>query len=156
MSDSYKIIGQATTAPLAGGTSTVDEKIMEEISERVAERVSGKVIEQKLHKSTEIMAIFITLFTFISVNVNIFSQIESLGAAVWFMILMATASIVLIATIFFLIDESTEKNKNRYFFVFLAAGFVFLVCFLSSFVFGNRSLKTSSDNTEVFLGEILK
>ena len=65
-------------------------------------------IDRKETKTTEILAIFITLFTFISVNVNVFTRVQDLHSAVWFMLLFTMCSLLLLSCLFLVI--STKKN----------------------------------------------
>ncbi len=150
--------GGDKVAPSQGNaTPPSDIEIADAIRQQLPEMIR-EIVDQKAQKTTEMMAIFITLFTFISVNVNVFSNIESLGAAVWFMILMAAASSVLIAVMFFLIDETKEKRlSDKCFAIFAIASCVFLICLILSLFFRDRTLKIpQEDNPEVFLDELFK
>lgn len=62
-------------------------------------------IENKEVKTTEILAIFITLFTFISVNVNIFTRADDLYTAIYFMGIMTLCCLILVSVLFLLISS---------------------------------------------------
>jgi len=79
--------------------SNLNKKIYEELK-----KIDEKS-EKKETKTTEILAIFITLFTFISVNVNIFTRVHDLHSAVWFMILFTMCSLLLVSCLFLLISD---------------------------------------------------
>lgn len=69
-------------------------------------------LEKKETRVTEILAIFITLFTFISVNVNIFTRVQDLQSAVWFMLLFTMCCLLLLSCLFLVISD-----KKNYFII---------------------------------------
>jgi heme/copper-type cytochrome/quinol oxidase subunit 4 len=99
------------------GTVIQESEVKQLVDENISGYVDGKFkeleqrfetkIENKETKTTEILAIFITLFTFISVNVNIFTKVSDVYTAIWFMLLMTTCSILLLSFLFLVI-----KSKN--------------------------------------------
>lgn len=74
-------------------------------------------------RTTEVLAIFVTLFTFISVNVSIFTRVEDLHSAVWFIGLFTALSLLLLSSLFLLIS----KKRNWYAVVILLLSLIFLV-----------------------------
>lgn len=64
--------------------------------------------ENKEMKTTEILAIFITLFTFISVNVSIFARVSDIYTAILFMLLMTICSIILLSFLFLIIRSKND------------------------------------------------
>ena len=65
-------------------------------------------IQQQQAKSLDILAIFITLFTFISVNVSIFQKVDN-EKAIYFMLLITGAMITLVWTLFLISEYSKQK-----------------------------------------------
>src|SRR5258708_3661092 len=61
-----------------------------------AKEFEDKAQERQV-RTTEILALFITLFTFISVNVTIFTKVKDLMTAVVFMGLMTICSLILLS-----------------------------------------------------------
>lgn len=93
----------------------IDKKgveVMNEMQKKIDNAVDkfDNRISEREARTTEILAIFITLFTFISVNVSVFTKTTDLLSAVVFMVLMTLCSIVLVS---FLIIISSKKQPNR-------------------------------------------
>lgn len=83
------------------------KKILYEEVKKIDEK-----FEKKETRLTEILAIFITLFTFISVNVNIFTRVQDVHSAVWFMLLFTMCSLLLLSCLFLVISD-----KKNYFII---------------------------------------
>src|SRR3989344_7780933 len=95
------------------------------LSDRLTTEVSkfeDKVRDREI-RTTEILAIFITLFTFISVNISIFTRVLDLQAAIWFMGLITVFCMILISCLFLLIS----KEKNWYSISILLTSLVFMI-----------------------------
>ena len=80
-------------------------------------------IEERETKTIEILAIFITLFTFISVNVNIFTKAADAYTAIWFMLIMTACSVALLSFMFIVINTKNDWKKW--------IGLLLVLCFLS-------------------------
>jgi len=90
-----------------------DAKNLRKKIARLEERFEQKTIEEGKRfrkemkereiKTTEMLAIFITLFTFISVNVSIFNRVQDVYTAAWFMLLMTACSVFLLSFLFIVI-----------------------------------------------------
>jgi len=98
------------------------EKFVNEKLNNLEEKMNDK-IDRKETKTTEILAIFITLFTFISVNVNIFTRVQDIQSAVWFMLLFTLCSLLLLSCLFMTISS----KKNYYIIGILVLSMLFLV-----------------------------
>ena len=98
------------------------EKYVDEQLKQFSDRIEDK-IDKKETKTTEILAIFITLFTFISVNVNIFTRVQDLHTAVWFILLFTGCCLFLLANLFLLIS----KERNWYTIIILLLSFLLLI-----------------------------
>lgn len=94
------------------------------LEKRLQEEFEQK-IQQQQSKSLDILAIFITLFTFISVNVTIFQKVDN-ERAIYFMLLI-TFSMITIAWTLFLIS-----NYSKYRLIVMIIG---IVCILFMPVF---------------------
>ncbi len=88
-------------------------------------------IEKKETKTIEILAIFITLFTFISVNVNIFTRVADVYTAVWFMLLMTICSIVLLLFLFLIISIKSNSSWKIWTLLTIIAISLFATVFLT-------------------------
>lgn len=87
---------------------------------KVSEEKSNNKLNEKENKTVEILAIFITLFTFISVNVNIFTRTSDIRTAIIFMILMTLCSIIIASTLlFFIKNPSDVKDIKKNWVLFL-------------------------------------
>lgn len=65
-------------------------------------------IQSQQSKSLDVLAIFITLFTFISVNVSIFQKVSD-EKAIFFMLLISACSITLVGTLFLVSEWSWRR-----------------------------------------------
>lgn len=100
------------------GTVIQESEAKQFVDDNISGYVDGKLkeleqrfetkIENKETKTTEILAIFITLFTFISVNVNIFTKVSDVYTAIWFMLLMTACSILLLSFLFLVIRSKND------------------------------------------------
>lgn len=119
------------------GEKKFEEKIKEE----------GKVFDEKMKereiRTTEILAIFITLFTFISVNVSIFTRVEDVPTAICFMLLMTLCSIIILSFLFILLDSKRDWKV----WVGLIVSLIFIV-FLILMIFSKKwDIKLNNLNT---------
>lgn len=100
-----------------------------------------KKIEEKEAKTTEILAIFITLFTFISVNINIFTRVSDVYTGIWFMLMMTACSILILSVMFVVINS---KNDWKVWVAILVA-----LCFLAFLILITISEKWNPRLNEV-------
>jgi len=84
------------------------QKYTDEQLKKTEDKITSK-IDAKETRTTEVLAIFITLFTFISVNVNIFSKVTDIKRAIFFMILMTICSLVLLSFCFIAINDQKRN-----------------------------------------------
>lgn len=74
-------------------------------------------VEQKIDSSKinviEALGIFVALFTFIAVNVQIFSKINDLGSAMWFMLVMGGITLTILLSVELLIDGRQEYSTSE-------------------------------------------
>ena len=118
ITDDKKIIEQ-NQPPVVIPQEDLKEFVLKKISEKFTdftrkelkelENKFNERVENKEMKTTEILAIFITLFTFISVNVNIFTKVSDVYTAIWFMLLMTACSVLLLSFLFLII-----RSKNNW------------------------------------------
>lgn len=66
----------------------IAQKVAKKTAEDVADRIAKDVIEEKLPRYTEILGVFVALFTFVSIEIQIFSRVTSLSNAVIFTFLI--------------------------------------------------------------------
>lgn len=99
-----------------------DEKL-KNLENRFEER-----IEKKETKTTEVLAIFITLFTFISANITIFTKVSDIKRAVFFMVLMTLCSITLLSFTFISINEQ-KKNIFQWIGLLASLGLMIIILF---------------------------
>jgi hypothetical protein len=126
-----KIIQQESSGlPTNKTEQTNIEGLKKEFKEQmeIQSRKFAEDVEKTRIKVTEMIAIFVTLFTFISVNITIFTKVEDLITAIYFMIIMTLCCIILLSTIFLLIDSvSFPLNK--------IIGLIFVLFFLCFLIF---------------------
>ncbi len=96
---------------LEGAINAAKDELLQKFESKINEREE---------KTTQLLAIFITLFTFISVNVTIFTRVQDVSTAAWFMILMALAACFILA---FTLVCISSKNKQ--------ALFLLLICLVA-------------------------
>ncbi len=116
------------TAPISGDLifdfvrSQVKENVAQAKNEILTEFTSHKEEVEKKIKTQEdnkisiieALAVFVALFTFVSVNITIFSKIEFLAAGIWFMILMAICQ-TLILTVFLIFLKKTHQDLKSWY-----------------------------------------
>ncbi|MFA7194076.1 MAG: hypothetical protein WC087_04135 [Candidatus Paceibacterota bacterium] len=108
------------------------EKYVNEKLTKLEEKMNEK-IEKKETKTTEMLAIFITLFTFISVNITIFTKVSDIKRAVFFMILMVLCSATLVSFLFISIN-SDKKNIFQWIALLFSLGLMILILFGVHFI----------------------
>ena len=123
--------GAKSSASVVGGAQDVEqtttpsvEKIAKDLRKTIDQmaKTFDSRIEEKETKTTEILAIFITLFTFISVSVNIFTKVGDLHTAAWFLILMTSCSLLILSSMFLLISN----RRNWYSIGILLISLIFM------------------------------
>ncbi len=130
----------------SGLASEMKEEDVKLLAQSAIEKVR-KEIEDKIDKREnnvlQILAIFITLFTFISVNVSFFANINSVLAAAWFMLLMLFCSISLVSFLFILIKTESVSTKT---WIGLSTGILALLALL---FFGRQYVFTLEDDGQI-------
>lgn len=131
------------------GGSVISSQIEKAVSAAKKEIVDefDKKIEERQEKTTEILAIFITLFTFISVNVNIFTRVSDLFSAIWFVILMTACSVILVSILIILVGRDKKENFAVFFLVLSFVGLLILL-FITSYPNWSPRLNTP-ENTNL-------
>lgn len=97
---------------------------VKDIVNGVEEKLDKKIDDSKT-RLVETLGIFVALFTFISVNINIFRKTKDLFAASVFMVLMALTIIFFMSPLLLLVQKDEINNK---------------VCFLKFIFFGSAIL----------------
>jgi len=89
-----------------------------------------KEIKDRELRTTEILAIFFTLFTFISVSINIFTRVEDLFSATWFLFLITSCSIIILSVMFLLISK--KINWFAVILLFISLLFIWILLFITT------------------------
>lgn len=89
-------------------------------------------VDKTQYRATEILAIFVALFTFISVNINIFNKVKDLFSASVFMILMAAVLIIFTTPFLFFLQQEDPKNKKFFWIMFLTPILLLLLTLIIS------------------------
>jgi cytochrome bd-type quinol oxidase subunit 2 len=116
-----------------------ETQIKEYVDNNISTYVDGRLkeleskfeskIDTKETKTTEILAVFITLFTFISANITIFTKVDDVKRASFFMLLMTLCSIILLSFTFIIINP--QKNN-----LFQWVGLLFSLALIILILFG--------------------
>lgn len=80
----------------------------------------------------EALAIFVTLFTFVSVNITIFSKIDTLSAAIWFMFLFTLSQLTLLSVFIVILNKDYSFKKWGLSITLLITMLALLVCSIDS------------------------
>lgn len=106
-----------------------DAKLEKKVGEALdkATMAFTKEAEASRIGTIETLAIFVALFTFVSVNINIFSKVEYLTAAVWFMTLMAITLLIFLSVLLIFLNKQYKKWQM---WLIPLGGFVVLVSLL--------------------------
>lgn len=81
-------VGTSSSGELKSGSGMTKEKMevaIKELPAELQEYVRGEIDKDRI-KQTEILGVFVALFTFVSVNFQLFSNISNLGVAIFFML----------------------------------------------------------------------
>jgi predicted PurR-regulated permease PerM len=115
------------------------EEVKKEISDR-ADKISQEIksdlqeyISRNQTRIIEALAIFVALFTFISINIQIFTKTQDLFSATIFMILMAFLSMVMISfPIILLRSRKDDKMPKWALLILISSILLFLIVFILS------------------------
>lgn len=129
---------QIASVPLADDATstnpTIEIKKLEEKTSRqltsMTKDFNNRITERET-RTTEILAIFITLFTFISVNVTIFSKVNDLMTGVTFMILMTLCSTFLLSFTLMIVNHALPNRITSWGLILSLAGLT-LIIFLAT------------------------
>lgn len=98
-------------------------------AEKIKEKLQSD-ISQNQTRVIEALAIFVALFTFVSVNIQIFNKVTNLHSAVTFMILMAFVSMIMMSLPLILLRSNSKSAVPAWtWIVFVIAIILFLVSF---------------------------
>jgi hypothetical protein len=132
--ESHVPFGQGSARGATGGAdvSTFQTKLdaavrkMEEQVVKVEEQ-EGRIrkFEEKLEaretRAAETLAVYVTLFTFLSVNINIFTRVSDLYTAIWFMLLMTVCALIIASSLFFFLHNRGKWQQLLLVVAFLVA-----------------------------------
>ncbi len=104
--EEQKSLGLSKTGTAPAQQISYDEKITQAIEKSVEEKVEKRVKETEI-RYTEVLGVFVALFTFISINIQIFSRITSLNNALIFVFLM----FICLAGFVFLLHAIISKQR---------------------------------------------
>lgn len=123
------IVSRSTQLRINQTSSTKDQltgadwkKELSDITDKFETRIA-----EKETKTTEILAIFITLFTFISVNINIFTRVTDIQSVTWFMLIITMSCLVILAAMFLLISHKINWRGLLLLIISLLALFFLLI-----------------------------
>lgn len=105
-----------------------------------------KKIDEKETKTTEILAIFIGLFTFISVNVSLFTRLQDMQTAIWFMLIM-TFCLTFFLSFLFIIINKTLPNRITFLGLIISLVTLLLLAVLPKILNWNIQLNSEKDST---------
>lgn len=141
-----KLEGSATIDPYVQGyIDAQQKKSKEELSELIKKEVGSQAkkqadkikndlqdyVSQNQTRTIEALAIFVALFTFIAVNIQIFDKVPDLFSATVFMTLMAFLSMLLISFPIILLHSNKNDDKPKWvWWVFGASVLLFIVSIL--------------------------
>ncbi len=126
----------------------IEEKVSQELSDlniEIKNRVDKSVdrvkddFRQETEKSKigiiEAIAIFTSLFTFVSINVTIFSKVEYLAEAAWFTLFFLMSQLIILSIFFYYLNIHEFKNHKLFFIwkpliIPLSLLIVFIICLL--------------------------
>jgi hypothetical protein len=83
-----------------------------QISTLKATEVSNNLFQDKLPRFTEILGVFVALFTFVSVEIQVFSRVNSLGRAVIFTFLIFLCMTGFIFMLHMIINLKNDSECN--------------------------------------------
>jgi hypothetical protein len=135
--------GSATITPYVQGYLDAQlKKSKEELSELIKKEVGSQAkkqadkikndlqdyVSQNQTRVIEALAIFVALFTFIAVNIQIFDKVPDLFSATVFMTLMAFLSMILISFPIILLHSKKNDDKPKWvWWVFISSIILLLV-----------------------------
>lgn len=138
-----------TTSPylqgyIAGKIEDAKSELSKELELALSKQVSEKTdeikrrlqdyVNQNQTRVIEALAIFIALFTFISINIQIFTKTQDLRSATIFMVLMAFLSMVMVSFPVILLRSNKGDERPKWvWLIFGSAVSLFLVALILSF-----------------------
>lgn len=126
---------------------TLKAELKAEFSEAIVRQTEkfARKIEEKETRVMEVLAVFVTLFTFISVNINIFKSAQNIHTAVWFMLLMAAISLLILSFMFCLLHAKSDRKVIT---ILLSALMTFIVLLVLPLLFSkNLSLNSATEDS---------
>ena len=149
--------GSGATNDFALNTKEIRDEItsLKEELEAQKERVErqGRIINKQQIRYTETLGIFVALFTFVSINIQIFSRITSLNNAMIFVILLFFC---LIGFALFLKQILNDQLNPRNFLILVGLLVIIMICFsLPNFTSKIKPIELeNSENFESLKSEI--
>lgn len=126
--------GETTSADISSIETSLNATIRKTEDQMIRiEEQEGRIrrFEERLEvretRTIEMLAILITLFTFLSVNINIFTRVNDIYTAVWFMLLMTICSLLIASALFFFIHNRGKWYQLLLVIVFLIAVTLLLI-----------------------------
>lgn len=123
----------------------IEDKLNREVkihAEKLEQRFKRNIEQSKLN-IIEGLGIFAALFTFISVNINIFTKVEYLSAAIWFMFIMLVCLVVFVFLLHIVLYKN-EKNGKIWIGIFT----LFLILILGYIATDGLGIKINQSNLD--------
>lgn len=131
-SSQIELISQSSAvAPDQFEVRKIAQEAAREIAEKVAFDVAEKKVDDEVEKRqaryTEILGVFVALFTFVSINFQIFSQIDTLNYAIVLILLLFLCLTGFIALAHFILTDIGLKKKSHVWIVITVIPIITLV-----------------------------
>ena len=109
------------------------KKIAEPIAKEVASKEAEKVVLEKQTKYTEVLGVFVALFTFVSINIQIINKVSTLNNAIIFSLLLF---LCLIGFVYFLHFSLRLIQDEKFGFSFMLFGLtiIFIIGLIAFFI----------------------
>lgn len=105
------------------------KQLVEELKPEVKQDIQD-FVSQNQTRIIEALAIFVALFTFISINIQVFNKTQDLRSAAIFMVLMAILTTSLISFPLILLHSNKGDAKPAWLWWVFASSIIFLVAIL--------------------------
>lgn len=123
------------------------KKEIESTTKNFGEKIDKVQQDQEQNKINmiEALAIFVALFTFVSVNITIFSKVEYLSAALWFMLLMSISEILILSVFLIFLHKEYTNLKIWLIPAILIILLIFLIITTSNYTQLNPKINNFSE-----------
>lgn len=136
------------------------EKLKSDISEIKGELSAFKKDLDKLEgretRTIETLGVFVALFTFLSINIQIFSTVSDLVSAIIFSTLLGGICAFFLQIFFLILPRKSEKDADwskRYYKLLMLTAFVILIAAVMGF-FGNVKLNPPNNDSRTNKNEL--